>query len=226
MNWSRINRWLEQHGLELEESFYEAYKDLAGKYKAEHGYSLLSDVYALTGITKQQLSYWAAHPCSTQTKDLFRYRTILNAGRVFGLNAVETELLANKAGLSVCRFLQTALQEGETPALPKPLPVRHGRLLAESNVTERMLQYIRNGMRPTKETLLAISISLGYSLEEIQEALKIYGYFLSPSLPNDTVVLYVLDHGNGPDGGPVSVWQINSILEDLELPLLGTRFLK
>ena len=66
-------------------------------------------------------------------------------------------------------------------------------------------------------------ISLGMETEEIQQILKTAGYVLSKSLPMDMVVLYFLEHRSEMDREMSLVWQINEVLEELELPLLGTR---
>jgi hypothetical protein len=63
-----FRRWLREHGLSLEESFSAAVKDLARQYKKAHNLKTTAEVYALAGVKKQHISYWAKHPCSTQTK--------------------------------------------------------------------------------------------------------------------------------------------------------------
>lgn len=147
---------------------------------------------------------------------------MLRASEVFGLSPEETEELANKAGLSIHYYI-----DGQNKLLTEVLNqrrIRQNLLLDDSNVTERMLQYIKSGMRPSKEAILAITISLGLNIDEIQILLKASGYVLSRSLPNDIVILYLLEHNNCNDEGDSLVWHINDILEELDLPLLGTKF--
>lgn len=102
--------------------------------------------------------------------------------------------------------------------------IKQDLLIEQSNVTERMLEYIKSGMHPSKESILAIAISLGLSIAEIQTLLKSSGYILSQSLPNDMVVLYLLEHNNCNNKENSLVWYINNTLEELDLPLLGTKF--
>ena len=144
---------------------------------------------------------------------------ILRCSEVFPLSLEETEVLANKAGLSVVYFDA----EKGFPFFDTRWFHTSGQLGCEANVTERMLEYIKAGMRPAKETLLAIAISVGYSVEKIQHLLKTCGYVLSDSIPADIVILYYLKN-NRMLSGTSLVWQINAVLEELELPLLGTKF--
>ncbi|WP_277409174.1 hypothetical protein [Lacrimispora xylanisolvens] len=92
-----------------------------------------------------------------------------------------------------------------------------------ANVSERMLQYIKNYRQPSKETLLAIAISLGLEIDEIQHLLKKAGYALSASLPNDAVVCWFLSGDRKVDGTVPVLFHINEVLDELKLPLLMTR---
>lgn len=65
---TKVQQWLDSHSLTLEENFPEALKRLAGNYKRNKGYRTLDEVYALIGITKQNISYWLTNLCHTQTK--------------------------------------------------------------------------------------------------------------------------------------------------------------
>ena len=67
-------------------------------------YQTHEQVYKELGICKQTLSYWAKNPDHTQTKKQLRYDTIVKCSRLFELTPKETELLANKAGLSITHF--------------------------------------------------------------------------------------------------------------------------
>ena len=59
------------------------------------------EIYALLGISPQHATIWRASSESTLTKGQLKYATILRAGKLFELSEVETESLANKAGLSL-----------------------------------------------------------------------------------------------------------------------------
>ena len=86
-----------------------------------------------------------------------------------------------------------------------------------------MLQYIKSHKQPSKETLLAIAISLGLGIDEIQHLLKKAGYALSPSLPNDAVVCWFLSGDRKTAGSVPVLFYINEVLDELKLPLLMTR---
>lgn len=147
----------------------------------------------------------------------FRADVIKNAAGLFCLNEKETEELANKAGLTMMKTGETGM------SLTRLLNSYEGsikNLLIRSNVTERMLEYIRKGRIPTKETIIGIAIALGLNEAELRELLACYGFVLSKSMPNDMVILFELKNNTG-DG---LVSRINNILDELGLPILGTRF--
>lgn len=55
-----------------------------------------------------------------------------------------------------------------------------------------MLEYIRNGRIPTKETIIGIAIALRSDKVRLQEMLAHYGYVLSRSIPSNMVILFEL----------------------------------
>jgi hypothetical protein len=135
---------------------------------------------------------------------------------LFELTSAESESLANKAGLSLCE------RENSFVELLSRYRGKYCDLLAAAGVSERMLQYYISGKVPAKQALLAISISLGLSIAEIEDALKNYGYCLSRSLPNDAVTRWHLEHNRANSG---VLAEINKALNDLELPLLMTKLI-
>lgn len=68
MDNTKVQQWLSRHNLTLEENFPEALKRLARNYKKSKDCQTLDEVYALIGITKQNISYWSKNLCHTQTK--------------------------------------------------------------------------------------------------------------------------------------------------------------
>ncbi|MCL2266064.1 MAG: hypothetical protein FWC22_08490 [Treponema sp.] len=68
MDCKGISKWLYERGLELGENFPAALRRLSKTYKKSHNKSLLNDVYAAIGTSKQEISYWKNHLTSTQTK--------------------------------------------------------------------------------------------------------------------------------------------------------------
>jgi hypothetical protein len=69
MNFKKIQKWLDERNLVLEESFSVRIKNLAKNYKLEKSLKSLDEVYLLIGTSKQQLSYWGNNPCNTGTKN-------------------------------------------------------------------------------------------------------------------------------------------------------------
>ena len=207
MNNGKIRDWLKQHALVLEEGFCDSLRSIAEEYKTRYGYGTLNEVYRLLGISRQQVTYWKANPCSTQTKK--RYFTVLEAAELFCLSDEAAELLANKAGLS----LQGEQEENTgVQKLFKQYTDKQKKLFTEANVTERMLYYIKADRKPSKESLLALVISMGMETEEIQQVLRTAGYVLSKSLPTDMIVLYFLEHQSEWNKNISLVWQINEVL--------------
>ena len=80
----------------------------------------------------------------------FKRHVINNAAREFGLDEEETEALANKAGLTI----RDSSDSASFIELLNSYKGRINTLVIGSNVTKRMLEYIRNGRIPTKETII------------------------------------------------------------------------
>lgn len=64
----KVQLWLDERGIKLEESFPDALKMLAKQFQKEHGIKTIAEVYQLIGLKKQYLAYWAKNPYSVQTK--------------------------------------------------------------------------------------------------------------------------------------------------------------
>ncbi|MDR0918778.1 MAG: hypothetical protein LBM93_05945, partial [Oscillospiraceae bacterium] len=127
---------------------------------------------------------------------------------------VDAEELAVSAGLSL------KIDSGFNEILIKTIDkkgIKPKEIITKSNTTERMFEYIKRGLLPTKQTLTAITISLGLELDEMQALLNKAGYALSKSLPNDMVILFELERRN------YNVYLINEVLYELGLPMLGTK---
>ncbi|MBE5981189.1 MAG: hypothetical protein E7249_19000 [Paenibacillaceae bacterium] len=219
MDYKKTKQWLDDHGVILEESFYTALNNLAKDYKKTNDLKLLEEVYQKLGVNKQAVSWWKNHPCSTQTRQS-KIQLIVSCAEIFHLTTEETELLANKAGLSL------SSDHNFSVYFRQLLNGRRGRcksICDAANVSERMFQYIKHYKQPSKETLLAIAISLGLGIDEIQHLLKKAGYTLSASLPNDAVVCWFLSGDRKADGTVPVLFHINEVLDELKLPLLMTR---
>lgn len=85
-----------------------------------------------------------------------------------------------------------------------------------------MFQYIKNDKNPTKETTLAIAVSMNLNSEDTQRLLKSAGYILSKSIPSDAVILWMLSNYEGNQNTSL-LFQINEVLYALDMPLLMTR---
>lgn len=147
-----------------------------------------------------------------------KYQVVQNASVLFQLTNPETEALANKAGLTL--YFYRNFSEVLKGILQK-YDIKGNSCYKKANISERMYQYIMNGRNPTKETVLALAISLGFQLEETELLLKSAGYIFSKSLPNDMVILYLLTHPE--ECKAPLLYYINEVLQDLEMPLLMTR---
>ena len=221
MNQEKVNLWLTTHGMVQEEPFITALKRLVNDYLLRAKYQTHEHVYKELGICKQTLSYWAKNPDHTQTKKQLRYDTIVKCSRLFELTPKETELLANKAGLSITHFDSAKGFPSFDTQWILSSACSQKELALHTNITERMLGYILSGRHPSKSALLSLAISQGYSIDHIQLQMKKAGYVLSMSIPSDIVILYYLSHP--PRANPLPlVWQINLILDELGLPMLGT----
>ena len=176
----------------------------------------LSEIYSRLGCSKYDLVHWEAKPYAVENIcNNKKLSVIRRAAGLFGLTALQSEKLANRAGLSL---------SPPTNHLQKMLSSYRGRqhiILARANISERMFRHYVSGMIPTKQALLAISITLNPSLSFAQNLLKNCGYCLSKSLPNDCIVLWYLV--NCSNYGNYLLDDINSTRDDLGLPLLMTR---
>ena len=135
------------------------------------------------------------------------------------LNNGEAEDLANKAGLTLEQkeSFQTCL------IILKNKYEKKSRLFYQNaNISERMFQYIKNGKNPTKETTLAIAVSMNLTPEDTQRLLRSAGYVLSKSIPSDEVILWLLSNEEHNQNAS-KLFQINEVLYALDMPLLMTR---
>jgi len=175
------------------------------------------------------MAKWRTNP-STLTKGNLKYKTILHAADLFGLSEIETEELANKAGLSIAYL--NSIETAEAPQneifvryFNDIISTHKGKLkdlYDTAMVSERMFRYLRNGEHIKKEPLLAILLTLTRQIDTIQDCLKKAGFVLSKSLPNDTVIMWSIE--NEPTHNETSfVYRINTTLDQLGLPLLMTR---
>lgn len=166
------------------------------------------------GCSRQNLSYWENHSYSTQHRNSI-YKVVRNAGAVFQMLPAEMEELANRAGLSMAERNNglAEIRKGYTGMLKA--------LYENAQISERMFRYYKT-KEPTKQALLAITVSRNMSLGEINAILRKYGYCLSKSLAADMVVRWYLEKEHGLYNVSL-LSDINETLYDMGLPLLMTR---
>ena len=146
-----------------------------------------------------------------------KYKIIRSAEKLFELDKDESENLANKAGLSLqgdknfAEHLRSLIEKSGCPS---------SELYNSAQVSERMFQHIKKGSQPSKETLIALAVSMGSGIDEIQDLLRRAGYVLSNSLPNDVIVQWMLKNSANKT---FLLQSMNLVLHDFGLPLLMTR---
>lgn len=170
----------------------------------------LSEVYQKLGCSKQNISYWKNHSYSTQAKKSI-YDVIRKAAEIFGLDDTSSESLANSAGLSL---------DFEGGDLVSHLGYKGCKtdLCKKAMISERMFWHYKTRI-PTKEAILALTITLDKNCGEIDLLLHKYGYCLSDSIITDVVVRWNLVNYHSTS----YLDEINSILSNMGLPLLMTR---
>ncbi len=164
-------------------------------------------------------SKWENTPCSTHARArALKTAVIRSVSQIFDLTEQEQEELANSAGFSL---------GGTRTQLHKILNNYNGKqcdLLCGASVSERMFQYYLHGKEPTKQALLAIAVSVGLPLEEIETLLLDYGYCLSYSLEYDSIVRWYLRQNPHMSRNQL-LRKINETLYNFELPLLMTKII-
>ena len=171
-------------------------------------------MYALLGCSKQQLSYWHLNPYSTSTiYNKTKILVIQKAQKLFLLSPDQAEDLANRAGRTLERPQSFCLSE-----VLNRFHINNSLIYQRAFVTERMFFYYQSGEHITKESLLALAVSLNLNADESDMLLRRHGFCLSRSMPVDAVVSWLLKYC-----GTTEMDYINAVLHKLGLPLLGTR---
>lgn len=172
-----------------------------------------------TLVQKKNIYTTGKNILTTLKQKKIKYHVIHSAAQLFGLNYIEEELLANKAGLSM-------QLDSQFPTLFSNILKKtpsYKLLYEQAQISERMFHHFKSNRIPTKQSLLALVITLGMSLEEINTLLPKAGYFLSDSLIYDKIIKHLLTTPQITKTPTKSVYLINNILYELELPLLMTR---
>ena len=209
--------WLRKNSLYLEKSFIQTFKHMAQTYKLKHNISNVEKVYKLLGIRKQYLSYWEQHANSLRFKES-HYELIENAAKLFILNDIEKEKLANRAGISMYKIDNFNKYFKTFMEIKK---IKGKKLYEQALVSERMYHYICAGKHITKYTLISLGIILNLNYLELNELLMKAGYTFSNSIAYDVIVSYIIKNSNLK--GVKLLDYINDTLYTLNLPLLMTR---
>ena len=147
----------------------------------------------------------------------FKLNIIYAAAKLFELSDTEREILANKAGLTLNKnnndfneYINSLIFFSHK---------KHKLIYDKALISDRMYRHIRSDYHPTKGSLLGLAISLDLQTDEIYLLLQKAGYVLSESIAFDMVIKHLLENPQTAK----SVFYINDILYELNLPLLMTR---
>lgn len=176
-------------------------------------------MYTIKSAQGRKISITGLTILKTHRQKNFKYNVIRNASEVFNLSPSEEENLANKAGLSMKAdqhfhsIFNVLIQNNPC----------YKDIYERAQISERMFHYIKKDIFPTKQSLLALSISLGMGREEIEDLLPKAGYALSASIAYDAIIKELLVQPSISGDYKNAVAYINNILFSLGLPLLMTR---
>ena len=86
-----------------------------------------------------------------------------------------------------------------------------------ANLNRRLFSKIRSNKAymPSKRTAIALAVALELSLDETNNLLKRAGYALSHAFMFDVIVEYFITNGK------YDIFEINEVLFEYDLPLLG-----
>ena len=87
----------------------------------------------------------------------------------------------------------------------------------KANIDRKLFSKIRSNINytPSKKTILCLAIALELSVSQTNELLMKAGYTLSESSKSDVVISYFLEQGK------YNILEINEVLFEYELPILG-----
>lgn len=220
----KAERWIKHRNIEIKESFVTSLTRYVKEYK-KNRISNCKDIYALLEISQKNIHKWKNINFSAHTKNNFKYKLVDKASNLFELNNIEKESLANKAGITMEVYRDIFFENNKNinfanhfNNLLNNCSNKISILCDDSLVSERMMGHMRLGNHIRKEAITSVLISMKLKLKDINICLKKAGFILSHSILQDIVVMWLLENNN-----KCSVYNINLVLEDLQLPLLMTR---
>ncbi len=137
--------------------------------------------------------------------------------------AVAPKSAKKKSPLPDWKELLKRTDEGFSPALLRLIDERgltDAQCYKRANVDRKLFSKIRSNpdYKPGKTTVFAFAVALELSLAETKDLLRKAGFALTRSSKLDVVMEYCIEHG------AFDVHEINEVLFELDLPLLGSGF--
>jgi len=159
---------------------------------------------------------WHDDEFSALIQDAGPYKELLGAPGASGESAPSMGVLQNVDW----RGLIKSTDEGFSQTLLRLIDEKKltdAQCYRKANVDKRLFSKIRSDpeYHPSKPTVFAFAVALELSLPETKELLKKAGYALTHSSKLDVVMEYCIKEGC------YDVLQINEVLYELDLPLLG-----
>lgn len=124
-------------------------------------------IYSLLGCSKQNLSYWHSKQNSSNASKKAKISVVLKAQELFSLSDEQAEELANRAGLTLDIRNGYSLSE-----ILRRRRLSNHRVYRNALVSERMFFHCKNGAHVTKESLIAIAVSMGLTVDETDGLLR------------------------------------------------------
>jgi hypothetical protein len=195
--------WLLQNSELDNNDFFTCFSEIVNAVKPDMGGRCR--VYDRIGISRCDICRWKNDFCSGSFEK--KRRTVLKMREILHITDEQMINLLAKTGLVPMRSNNE-----------KTLSVTANKKLLD--ISDKMYYHIKNGRHITKHSLVCIALYEKTSVSAVQEYLYRYGYCLSSSLLDDAVILEKIKRGE------TNVSEINTLLYDLKLPLIGTRLYK
>jgi hypothetical protein len=196
-------KWLMENSELVNDDFYSCFSDIVNAVKLDIGGKCR--VYDRLGVSRCDICRWKNDFCSGSFEK--KRRTVLKMREILHITDEQMINLLAKTGLVPVRS-----NNGKT------LSVTANRKLLD--ISDKMYYHIKNGRHITKHSLVCIALFEKTGVSAVQEFLCRYGYCLSSSLLDDAVILEKIKRGE------TDISDINTLLYDLKLPLIGTRLYK
>ena len=225
MDRQKIEHWLLEKNIKLEEDFSETLVRYAKEYK-KNNIKNLKDVYALLQICPESVYRWQKNRSFHRSTIGFKVQLIKRMGEIFLLSEEGKLRLYNQAGLVSYEYDKLVQKKEFIISFKKVISTYHHKkvdLCNKALVSERMFRHIQRGEHLSKSPILALLITMGLEIETISEVLSSAGFILSPAIIEDVIVLEVIQKHKIHKTGEERLVLMNELLENFALPLLMTR---